>query len=187
MELKKKYEALKKIRDDRDKFDIIIKVLEHDLHENLVSSNHEYFVEILLNILNEYAAAEKDKDEERIVSVLGDLENELKRSISKDVVWMVSPECVKNERNRSVEIITNRVQPVLYTVYFKLEPSSDISYGLSIPRLSMISGDMLEAYNYGMFVLYRGCEWNFDKKIYQSYNIYDVIGFIKNLVKGVEI
>lgn len=187
IELKKKYEALKKIQDDRDKLDTIIKVLRYDLYEDFALSKPETCIEILLNILNEYAAAEKDKDEDRIASVLDDLESELRRKISKDVTWMVSPECVKNERGRSIEILTNRYQPVAYTVYFKLEPSSDISYGLSIPRLSMIDKDMFEEYNYGMFVLYRGSEWDFDKIIYQSYDIYNVIGFIKNLVKGVEI
>ena len=155
-ELKEQYEAMKKVQDDLKKVQTILKVMQNNLYHCVLENKNTELSDIISEI---------NKEE-----ILFTLQNK----ISKDVLWDIE----------NSETLTDRYKPIQYTFYFKLNEDDIYKYGVTIPVLKHISEFKdFSNVNYGMFTITVQSEWDLEKIIFESYELLDIKGFIKKMLR----
>ncbi|MBO7043590.1 hypothetical protein J6W34_03475 [bacterium] len=159
-ELKEKFEAMIKIQDDVNKLQTVLKVMQNNLFHNVLTNKDRN--DEIENIIHEV----ENSSEEDIVYIL-------KSRFSKDVLWCTD-----------IEKLTNGYNPIQYTFYFKFNENEKYKFGITIPILKyLFDFKELSSIHYGMFVITIQSEWDLGKIIFESYDLLDIKGFIKKMVR----
>lgn len=155
-DLKQKYEAYAKLKDDLKKLETIINIVQQDLYTSVIETSTPIIEKYLDDV----------SDDDNRVAFL--------KHVSKEVLW--------DEEN--FVTLTNRFQHTQYTFHFRLSQNDPNLYGLVVPLYKHIYDFKgLSGVHYGMFAITVQTEWDLEHTIFQSYDLLDIQGYIKKLCR----